>query len=89
MRARGSGARRRLILRSYSKNNSAPPLAPARRNGEGGRNGKREEIVRRNWPSPLHVQVLIGVVAGVLLGWLAPDVATSPWIEFLGKAFVS
>jgi len=32
--------------------------------------------------------VLIGVVAGILLGWLAPSIATNPWIEFLGKAFV-
>jgi len=44
--------------------------------------------MRRNWLSQLYVQVLIGVVAGVLLGWLAPAIATNPWIEFLGKAFV-
>ena len=44
--------------------------------------------MRRSWLSQLYVQVLIAVVAGVLLGWLAPAVATNPWIEFLGKAFV-
>ena len=44
--------------------------------------------MRRNWLSQLYVQVLIGVVAGILLGWLAPSIATNPWIEFLGKAFV-
>jgi aerobic C4-dicarboxylate transport protein len=36
----------------------------------------------------LYVQVLIAIAIGILLGWLAPDIAKNPWIEFLGKAFV-
>lgn len=36
----------------------------------------------------LYVQVLIAIALGVLLGWLAPDYAKSPWIEALGRAFV-
>jgi aerobic C4-dicarboxylate transport protein len=36
----------------------------------------------------LYVQVLIAIVLGVLLGWLAPEIATNPWINFLGRAFV-
>ena len=40
------------------------------------------------WYKILYVQVLIAIVLGVLVGWLAPDFAKNPWIEFLGKAFV-
>src|SRR5271170_7322012 len=40
------------------------------------------------WYKILYVQVLIAIVLGVLLGWLAPDIATNPWINFLGRAFV-
>ena len=36
----------------------------------------------------LYVQVLVAIALGVLLGWLAPDVAKNPWIEALGRAFV-
>ena len=36
----------------------------------------------------LYVQVLIAIALGVLLGWLEPDIAKNPWIEFLGRAFV-
>jgi aerobic C4-dicarboxylate transport protein len=36
----------------------------------------------------LYVQVLFAIVLGVLLGWLAPTYAQSPWIEALGRAFV-
>jgi aerobic C4-dicarboxylate transport protein len=36
----------------------------------------------------LYVQVLIAIALGVLLGWLKPDIATNPWIDFLGRAFV-
>jgi aerobic C4-dicarboxylate transport protein len=36
----------------------------------------------------LYVQVLIGIALGVLVGWLAPEFAKNPWIEFLGRAFV-
>jgi aerobic C4-dicarboxylate transport protein len=37
---------------------------------------------------PLYAQVLLAVVLGTLLGCLLPDVATNPWIELLGTAFV-
>src|SRR4051794_31737691 len=40
------------------------------------------------WYKILYVQVLIAIALGVLVGWLAPDFAKNPWIEFLGKAFV-
>ena len=40
------------------------------------------------WYKILYVQVLIAIALGVLLGWLAPEVAKNPWIEFLGRAFV-
>ena len=36
----------------------------------------------------LYVQVLFAIALGVLLGWLAPDFAKNPWIDFLGRAFV-
>ena len=42
----------------------------------------------RPWYKVLYVQVLIAIALGVLLGWLAPDIAKNPWIEMLGKAFV-
>lgn len=37
---------------------------------------------------PLYAQVMAGMVLGILLGWLAPEVAANPWIEALGKLFV-
>jgi aerobic C4-dicarboxylate transport protein len=40
------------------------------------------------WYKILYVQVLIAIVLGVLVGWLAPDIATNDWVEFLGRAFV-
>jgi aerobic C4-dicarboxylate transport protein len=43
---------------------------------------------RQPWYKILYVQVLIGIVLGVLLGWLAPSIATNEWIDFLGRAFV-
>ena len=36
----------------------------------------------------LYVQVLVAIVAGFLLGWLAPDVAKSPWVKALGDGFI-
>src|ERR1700733_7021796 len=42
----------------------------------------------RPWYTVLYVQVLIGIVLGVLFGWLLPDLAKNEWTEFLGKAFV-
>lgn len=37
---------------------------------------------------PLYAQVMAGMVLGILLGWLAPQVAANPWIEALGRLFV-
>jgi aerobic C4-dicarboxylate transport protein len=36
----------------------------------------------------LYVQVLAGLVLGVLVGWLFPSVATSDWMKALGDGFV-
>jgi aerobic C4-dicarboxylate transport protein len=36
----------------------------------------------------LYVQVLAGLVLGVLFGWLFPHVATSDWVKALGDGFV-
>jgi aerobic C4-dicarboxylate transport protein len=36
----------------------------------------------------LYVQVLAAIVLGFLLGWLAPDVAKSPWVKALGDGFI-
>ncbi len=36
----------------------------------------------------LYVQVLGGLVLGVLVGWLFPSVATSDWVKALGDGFV-
>ncbi len=45
-------------------------------------------VASRPWYRVLYVQVLIAIALGVVLGWLAPGVATNPWIDFLGRAFV-
>jgi aerobic C4-dicarboxylate transport protein len=36
----------------------------------------------------LYVQVLFGIVLGVLVGWLFPQVATNDWIKALGDGFI-
>jgi aerobic C4-dicarboxylate transport protein len=36
----------------------------------------------------LYVQVLIAIVLGFLLGWLAPGIAQSEWVKALGDGFV-
>jgi aerobic C4-dicarboxylate transport protein len=36
----------------------------------------------------LYAQVLIAIVLGFLLGWLAPDIAESPWVKALGDGFI-
>jgi aerobic C4-dicarboxylate transport protein len=36
----------------------------------------------------LYVQVLFAIVAGFLLGWLAPDIAESAWVKALGDGFI-
>ncbi len=43
---------------------------------------------RQPWYQVLYVQVLIAIVLGILLGWLAPGVAQNDWVNFLGRAFV-
>ena len=35
----------------------------------------------------LYVQVLIAIVLGFLVGWMAPDIAESPWMKALGAVF--
>jgi aerobic C4-dicarboxylate transport protein len=36
----------------------------------------------------LYVQVLIAIVLGFLVGWMAPDIAESPWMKALGDGFI-
>jgi aerobic C4-dicarboxylate transport protein len=36
----------------------------------------------------LYVQVLVAIVAGFLLGWLAPDIAANPWVKAMGDGFI-
>jgi len=36
----------------------------------------------------LYVQVLVAIVLGFLLGWLAPGVAESEWVKALGEGFI-
>ncbi len=36
----------------------------------------------------LYVQVLVAIVLGGLLGWLAPQIATNEWIKALGDGFI-
>lgn len=43
---------------------------------------------KKPWYSILYIQVLIAIVIGVLVGWLAPNLATNDWIKALGDGFV-
>jgi aerobic C4-dicarboxylate transport protein len=43
---------------------------------------------RKPWYRILYIQVLIGIVLGVLVGWLFPDLAKNDWIKALGDGFV-
>ena len=36
----------------------------------------------------LYVQVLTAIVLGFLVGWMAPDIAESPWMKALGDGFI-
>jgi aerobic C4-dicarboxylate transport protein len=36
----------------------------------------------------LYVQVLVAIILGFLVGWMAPDVAESPWMKALGDGFI-
>ena len=44
--------------------------------------------VRKPLYKQLYVQVIAAIVLGFLVGWLAPDVAESPWIKALGDGFI-
>ncbi len=45
-------------------------------------------VAARPWYTVLYIQVLIGIVLGALVGWLAPAFATNDWIKALGDGFV-
>src|SRR6202790_3632618 len=40
------------------------------------------------WYKILYVQVLIGIVLGVIVGWLWPGLATNDWIKAMGDGFI-
>jgi aerobic C4-dicarboxylate transport protein len=40
------------------------------------------------WYKVLYLQVLIAILLGVLVGWLAPTIATNDWIKALGDGFI-
>jgi aerobic C4-dicarboxylate transport protein len=40
------------------------------------------------WYKILYVQVLIAILLGILVGWLAPDVAKNDWVKALGDGFI-
>src|SRR5712671_1685669 len=42
----------------------------------------------RPWYKVLYLQVLIAILLGVLVGWLAPTFATNDWIKALGDGFI-
>src|SRR5712692_5191173 len=42
----------------------------------------------RPWYKILYVQVLIAILLGVVVGWLAPTLATNDWIKALGDGFI-
>ncbi|MDR3467292.1 MAG: dicarboxylate/amino acid:cation symporter [Xanthobacteraceae bacterium] len=42
----------------------------------------------RPWYKILYVQVLIAIALGVVVGWLAPNVATNEWVKALGDGFI-
>ncbi|MGO4716154.1 dicarboxylate/amino acid:cation symporter [Bradyrhizobium sp. 2TAF24] len=46
------------------------------------------EKARKPWYKVLYVQVLIAIVLGVLVGWLAPNIATNDWVKALGDGFI-
>jgi aerobic C4-dicarboxylate transport protein len=43
---------------------------------------------KKPWYKVLYIQVLIAIVLGVLVGWLAPDLAKNDWIKALGDGFI-
>jgi aerobic C4-dicarboxylate transport protein len=42
----------------------------------------------RPWYKVLYLQVLIAILLGVVVGWLAPAFATNDWIKALGDGFI-
>src|ERR1700681_2473712 len=40
------------------------------------------------WYKVLYLQVLIDILLGVVVGWLAPTIATNDWIKALGDGFI-
>ncbi len=40
------------------------------------------------WYKILYVQVLIAILLGIVVGWLAPTIATNDWIKALGDGFI-
>src|SRR5437588_3681763 len=40
------------------------------------------------WYKILYVQVLIAILLGIFVGWLAPAYATNDWIKALGDGFI-
>jgi aerobic C4-dicarboxylate transport protein len=40
------------------------------------------------WYKILYVQVLIAILLGVVVGWLAPNIATNDWVKALGDGFI-
>jgi aerobic C4-dicarboxylate transport protein len=51
---------------------------------------RRQQIQgrRKPWYRILYVQVLIAILLGALLGWLAPAIATNDWVKSLGDGFI-
>ena len=43
---------------------------------------------RKPWYRILYLQVLIAILIGALLGWLAPQIATNEWVKALGDGFI-
>jgi len=42
----------------------------------------------RPWYKILYVQVLFAIALGIVVGWLAPQLATNDWIKALGDGFI-
>lgn len=40
------------------------------------------------WYKILYIQVLIAIFLGILVGWLAPDLARNDWVKALGDGFI-
>jgi aerobic C4-dicarboxylate transport protein len=47
-----------------------------------------QKSAAKPWYKILYVQVLIAILLGVVVGWLAPTLATNDWIKALGDGFI-